>query len=147
MCCEIIPHEWTLGKGFYSRAKAAPFEGINANLGQGSRVCSLPETQTHYALLSPFSGCPLRPNTKASVLESPSFNNWWSLSSYKQLVLKRLWSFDFTRGSNLKFVCPLMRNHPPGGLLADLMQTLLLSLKCTFNLPVFLWIFVDPHSL
>lgn len=52
------------------RAKAAPFEGINAGLGQGSRVCSLPEIQTHYALLSPFGGCLLRPSTTASGLES-----------------------------------------------------------------------------
>lgn len=68
MRCEIIPHEWTLEKGFYVRAKAAPFEGINSDLGQRSRVCSLPETQTHYALLSHFSGHPLRPNTMGSVL-------------------------------------------------------------------------------
>lgn len=50
------------------RAKAAPFEGINSDLGQRSRVCSLPETQAHYALLSHFSGHPLRPNTMGSVL-------------------------------------------------------------------------------
>lgn len=63
------------------RAKAAPFEGIKADLGQGYRVYSLPETQTHYVLLSLFNGCPLKPNTVASVLKSPSFINWWSVSA------------------------------------------------------------------